>query len=150
MAGNASPGDLGSFDTLREIVARLRRECPWDREQTHFSLRANLLEECYEALEALDQQDPGKLRLELGDLLMQVLLHARIAEDGGDFTLEEVIRGIATKLVHRHPHVFGGKKALDKEGVLYQWDRLKAGEGGGAPLGKGPPRLPPLCPGREK
>ncbi len=149
MVGNASPGDLGSFDALKEIVARLRRECPWDREQTHFSLRANLLEECYEALEALDQQDPGKLRLELGDLLMQVLLHARIAEDGGDFTLEEVIRGIATKLVHRHPHVFGEKKALDKEGVLDQWDRLKAGEGGGSLLENVPPSLPALAYGQE-
>src|SRR3972149_3094292 len=112
MAGNASPGDPGGFYGLKENGGPLPRGGPWDREQTHFSLRANLLEECYEALEALDQEDPGKLRLELGDLLMQVLLHARIAEDVGEFTLEEVIKGIATKLVHRHPHVFGEKSAL--------------------------------------
>jgi len=141
--------DLGSFDTFREIVARLRRECPWDREQTHSSLKANLLEECYEALEALDEGDPGKLRLELGDMLMQVVLHARIAEDSGEFTMEEVIRGIAEKLIHRHPHVFGEKKALDREGVLDQWDRLKAGEGAGSLLDNVPPSLPALAYGQE-
>ena len=141
--------DLGSFDTFREIVARLRRECPWDRAQTHVSLKANLLEECYEALEALDEGDPGKLRLELGDLLMQVVLHARIAEDSGEFTMEEVIRGIAEKLIHRHPQVFAGEKAPDKEGLLDQWDRLKAGEGGGSLLDSVPPGLPALAYGQE-
>jgi len=141
--------DLGSFDAFREIVARLRRECPWDRAQTHSSLKANLLEECYEALEALDEGDPAKLRLELGDLLMQVVLHARIAEDSGEFTMEEVISGIAEKLIHRHPHVFAGEKAPDKEGLLDQWDRLKAGEGGGSLLDSVPPSLPALAYGQE-
>jgi tetrapyrrole methylase family protein/MazG family protein len=142
-------GNLSSFDNLNDIIARLRRECPWDREQTHSSLCANLLEECYEALEALDEGDAAKLRLELGDLLMQVLLHARIAEDAGEFTLDDVIRGISAKLIHRHPHVFGGKKAQDREGILDQWDRLKSEERGGSLLDSVPPSLPALAYGQE-
>ena len=124
---------------LLELVAvmdRLRRECPWDREQTHRSLARYLLEETYETLEAIDSDseglDPAHLREELGDLLLQVYFHARIAsergpEDGG-FDIEDVAGGIVDKLVHRHPHVFAGLEVTDAEEVDRNWERLKAAE----------------------
>ena len=103
------PEDLSKFDTLVAIIARLRSPdgCPWDREQTHQSLRINLLSECYEVLEALDSDDPSKLCEELGDLLLQIVLHAQIAADSGEFKVGDVIESISSKIIHRHPHVFG-------------------------------------------
>lgn len=123
---------LGQFDTLVAIMARLRASdgCPWDREQTHASIREDLLEECYETLEALDEGDRKKLCEELGDLLMQVVFHARIATEAGEFKLEDVIRSINTKLIHRHPHVFGFRKVKDAHEVLLNWEDLKKKERG--------------------
>ncbi|MBN1176126.1 MAG: nucleoside triphosphate pyrophosphohydrolase [Dehalococcoidales bacterium] len=124
------PQDLSKFDSLVEIIARLRAPdgCPWDREQTHRSLRSHLLSECYEVLEALDGGDPDKLCEELGDLLLQIMLHAQIGRDGGEFEIRDVIRGIATKIVRRHPHVFGTEKAASAEEVTHIWEEQKKGE----------------------
>ncbi len=124
------PEKLNQFETLVDIIARLRGPggCPWDREQTHASLREALLEECYEVLDALDEGDSGRLGEELGDLLMQVVFHAQIAAESGDFELGDVIRSINTKLVYRHPHVFGSAKAKDSAEVLLNWEVLKKEE----------------------
>jgi tetrapyrrole methylase family protein/MazG family protein len=126
----SSPKDLSRFSALVDIIARLRAPdgCPWDRKQTHASLRANLLAECYEVLEALDEGDSTKLRDELGDLLMQIVLHAQIASEAGEFGLGEVVSNINTKLIHRHPHVFGSKKVKDAEEVALNWEELKGEE----------------------
>ena len=126
------PEDLNQFDTLVNIIAKLRSPdgCPWDREQTHSSLRQSLLEECYEVLEALDEGDSEKLSYELGDLLMQVVLHAQIATEAGEFELGDVIKSINTKLINRHPHVFGAVKAKDAKEVMHSWEALKKGERG--------------------
>ena len=111
---------------------RLRRECPWDREQTHASLTRYLLEETHEVLEALESGDPDQVREELGDLLMQVYFHARIAQetprDEGGFDIDDVARGIVDKLVRRHPHVFAGLEVADAAEVERNWTALKAGE----------------------
>jgi tetrapyrrole methylase family protein/MazG family protein len=126
------PQDLSKFDALVAIIARLRAPdgCPWDRQQTHASLRENLLAECYEVLEALDEGDSGKLCDELGDLLMQVLLHAQISAEAGEFELGDVVRGINAKLIHRHPHIFGSVKVRDAEEVALNWEALKREERG--------------------
>ena len=97
------------FEGFQELIAHLRAPdgCPWDREQTHQSLRTNLMEETYEALSAIDEDDPDAMREEFGDLLLQIVLQTQIAAEYGEFTMAEVIQGIHTKLVRRHPHVFG-------------------------------------------
>ena len=125
-----SDQDLSSFDTLKSIISRLRGPdgCPWDRKQTHTSLRATLLDECYEVLEALDEGDSGGLCDELGDLLMQIVFHARIATEAGEFEMCDVISGINAKLIHRHPHVFGSEKVKDAEEVALNWEVLKQEE----------------------
>lgn len=122
--------DLSSFSTLLQIIARLRSKdgCPWDKEQTHASLKPNLLEECYEALEALDEGKAPKLSEELGDLLMQIVLHSQIARESGEFTIADVVRSINTKLIHRHPHIFGNLKAKDAQEVAARWEVLKQEE----------------------
>ena len=122
--------DPGSFENLEQIIARLRAPdgCPWDREQTHASLKPFLIEEAYEVLQALDDEDSEKLCEEMGDLLLQILLHARIAGEEGDFDMSDVIRGIATKLVRRHPHVFGQSTAGNAEEVALEWENLQQGE----------------------
>ncbi len=114
---------------LVTVMDRLRRDCPWDREQTHRSLATYLLEETYETLEAIDTGDTGHLREELGDLLLQVLFHARIAAERADgFTIDDVAAGIVDKLVYRHPHVFAGLDVADAEEVHRNWEALKAAE----------------------
>ena len=124
------PENLSHFSALVDIIARLRAPdgCPWDRKQTHASLRENLLAECYEVLEALDEGDSVKLRDELGDLLMQIVLQAQIATEAGEFKLGDVIENINTKLIHRHPHVFGSKKVKNAEEVTHNWEVLKKEE----------------------
>ncbi len=113
---------------LNEVMARLRVECPWDREQTHSSLLTHLVEETCEVVDAVESGTDDDLREELGDLLLQVYFHARIAEDEGRFTIDDVARGIADKLIHRHPHVFGdGEIPEDLRGV---WERRKRQEKG--------------------
>src|SRR5687768_10014161 len=118
--------------TLREVMARLRAPepdgCPWDREQTHESLRRYLLEETYEALDALDTGDFSALQEELGDLLLQIVFHAQIADEAGRFNLGDVCAGINHKLIRRHPHVFGDLKERDAEVVLRNWEQLKREE----------------------
>ena len=118
------------FNTLVDVIDRLRAPdgCPWDRAQTHLSVRDSLLEECYEVLEAIDSADMPELKTELGDLLMQVVFHARIAAENGDFTISDVIEGIVTKLIRRHPHVFGDKEAKDAAAVLRHWEDIKKSE----------------------
>jgi len=124
------PEDLRKFDSLVAVIARLRGPdgCPWDKEQTHASLRIHLLSECYEVLEALDGNDPDKLCEELGDLLLQIVLHAQIAADNGKFEIGDVIKGINTKIIHRHPHVFGDGQAATAEEVMHNWEALKQEE----------------------
>lgn len=126
--------DLERLAELVAVVHRLRSPggCPWDREQTHRTLRATMLEEAYEVLEAIDLASTPKLRDELGDVLLQVLMQAEIAEEGGDFTLGNVADAVREKLVRRHPHVFGATKVSGSEEVLRNWDALKAAEYGRA------------------
>lgn len=118
------------FSTLADIIAHLRSPdgCPWDRQQTHESLRESLMEECYEALEAIDANDPAKLSSELGDLLLQVLLHSQIAAEAGQFTLVDVIEGLNRKLIRRHPHVFGSSPEKTAGEVLVKWEEIKKNE----------------------
>jgi len=120
----------GGLPALQETIARLRAPdgCPWDREQTHQSLRANLLEETYEVLATLDAEDEDKLCEELGDLLMQIAMHAQIATEEGAFRFADVIGRIDAKLRRRHPHVFGDLEVSDSADVLRHWEAIKAGE----------------------
>jgi tetrapyrrole methylase family protein/MazG family protein len=119
-----------SFETFQEIIAALRAPdgCPWDREQTHQTLRTNLLEETYEALSALDADDPPQMREEFGDLLLQITLHAQIANEYGEFNISQVFKNIYDKIIRRHPHVFGDWKVEGVENVLQNWEKLKAAE----------------------
>jgi tetrapyrrole methylase family protein/MazG family protein len=119
-----------SLQSFQEVIAHLRAPdgCPWDREQTHQTLRPNLLEETFELLEALDRDDPQGMREEFGDLLLQIVLHAQIASEYGEFTMAEVIHGIHNKIISRHPHVFGEVKVESVGQVIENWERLKAAE----------------------
>ena len=119
--------DAYGVDDLRKIIELLRSPdgCPWDRVQTHASIRANLLEEAYEAADAIDQGDGAALCEELGDVLLQVVFHARMAEEAGGFDLDQVADGVCKKLVLRHPHVFGDVEADTPEQVLTNWDQIK-------------------------
>ncbi len=118
------------FAELVQIMARLRGEggCPWDREQTHESIKPYLIEETYEVLEAIDDQDPAKLREELGDLILQVVFHAQMAEEAGVFSIADVLATISDKLRRRHPHVFGDVKAETAQEVLFNWEQIKQAE----------------------
>lgn len=120
------------IDRLQEIVARLRAPdgCPWDREQTHQSLRSALIEETYEVVDAINRSDDANLREELGDLLLHVIFHSQLAEERGVFDFEQVAGDICEKLVRRHPHVFGDQLASDTEEVLKQWEQIKRAEKG--------------------
>lgn len=140
-----------AFARFVDVVRRLRGEggCPWDREQTHRSLKPYFIEETYEAVEAIDQGAPDKLREELGDVLLQIVLHAVIAEEEGAFTTTDVVDGIIEKMIRRHPHVFAGVKVADSDEVLRRWERIKGREKGAveaaATLTAGIPReLPSL------
>lgn len=119
-----------NLEELIDVVAKLRAPdgCPWDREQTHTSLRPNMLEEAYEAVDAIDENDMTHLREELGDVLLQVLLHTQIASESNEFTLDDVAKELKEKLIHRHPHVFGTAKINNADDVLKTWDKLKSEE----------------------
>lgn len=141
--------ELRGVDQLLEIVAKLRGPggCPWDREQTHASLRAGLLEEAYEVVAAIDAQDDANLREELGDLLLQSVFHAQLATEAGRFTFDDVAREIAAKLVRRHPHVFGDASCANSAEVLQRWDEIKRAEKdapAASVLDGGPTGLPAL------
>jgi len=123
---------MDGFDELVRVMARLRAPdgCPWDREQTHSSLRPYLLEEVYEALEAIDAEDWPRLCDELGDVLLQVVFHAQLAAERGDFNINDVAAAIVTKLKRRHPHVFGDTTVADSDEVVDRWEQLKREETG--------------------
>ena len=136
------------FDTLTGVISHLRSPegCPWDRDQTHQSIKNYLLEECYEALEALDEGEPHKLRDELGDLLLQVMLHSQIAAEADEFTIDDVVTGLTDKLVRRHPHVFGDDDASTAGEVESNWETNKKRErGGGSVLDGVPKQMPALA-----
>ena len=122
----------GDFGTLSSVVALLRSPdgCPWDREQTHESIRHNLLEESYEAVDALDAADASSFVGELGDVLLQVVMHAQFAREAGEFTIEDVINEVSDKLIRRHPHVFGEVTLSTADGVLANWEKIKLQERG--------------------
>ena len=119
-----------TFDDLVSVVVVLRSEngCPWDREQDHRSIRNDFIEETYEVIEAIDTSDPVLLREELGDVLLQVVFHARIEEEEGRFTIDDVANDICKKLIHRHPHVFGDVSADNSAQVLQNWEAIKSDE----------------------
>ena len=119
-----------NLDKLIEIVKKLRSPegCQWDRMQTHKSLRPNMLEEAYEAVDAIDDDDMEHLKEELGDVLLQVVLHAQIATDENSFTIEDVAKTLSDKLIHRHPHVFGNVKVNSTQEIIDNWDKLKKEE----------------------
>jgi len=125
---------LNTFDDLVSLVERLRAPggCPWDRKQTHRSLKGALLEEACEVIVEIEQGNAAGLRDELGDLLLHVVFHAQIAQENGEFTLSQVVEGIVEKLVRRHPHVFGDETAQTPEEVKQTWERVKEAEGKGA------------------
>ncbi len=133
-----------SFDRFVAITKRLRKECPWDREQTHQSIRHSLIEEAYEVVEAIDNSDLGELRKELGDLLLHVVFHSNIAEEEKEFTLDEVINSITDKLIFRHPHIFGDTKVEGAHEVKQNWERLKMQEGRTSVMEGVPKELPAL------
>jgi tetrapyrrole methylase family protein/MazG family protein len=123
-------GPATSFEAFQEVIAHLRAPegCPWDKEQTHLSLRRYLLEESYETLQALDAEDYQAMCEEFGDLLLQIVLHAQIATESGEFSMNDVLRTVNEKIVRRHPHVFGEENMKDSNAVLQNWERLKAEE----------------------
>lgn len=143
-----------SLNSLAEIVAHLRAPegCPWDREQTHQSLRANFLEEAYEVLETLDEDDMPHLREELGDLLLHVLLQTQIASESGEFSLSDVIAQISEKLVRRHPHVFGDVKVAPRgtAEIIANWERIKQAERNGNDQAVSIPRVLPALARAQK
>ena len=122
--------DLSSIEALREVMAHLRAPdgCPWDKVQTHESIAANMLEEAAELIDAIEQKDDTEMQEELGDVLMQVVFHAQMAQERDAFTFEDVVRGITEKLIRRHPHVFATAKVNNVEGVWDQWEKIKRAE----------------------
>lgn len=151
-----SLGEGTSIEAFAGIVAHLRAPdgCPWDRAQTHQTLRKHLLEEAYETLSAMDAGDTRAMREEFGDLLLQILLNAQIASEAGDFTLTDVVKQVYDKIVRRHPHVFGDVKLDGVDGVLANWEKLKEKERGGKKEDKGildgvPVSLPALSQAQE-
>ena len=149
-------GEGTSFESFVEITAHLRAPngCPWDREQTHETLRKHLLEESYEAISAIDSGNFLDMREEFGDLLLQVVLQSQIANEEGQFNINQVVQGIYSKIVRRHPHVFGDVELADVDGVLANWEKLKEKERGKKKDGKGfldgvPLALPALSQAQE-
>jgi XTP/dITP diphosphohydrolase len=128
MTGESAPGDESALIELVEIMARLRAECGWKAAQTHRTLAKHLLEETYETLEAIESGDPEHLREELGDVLLQVYLHAAIAAQAGDFDIEDVAQGLKEKMLRRNPHVFGDVEETDPARINETWESVKASE----------------------
>lgn len=121
------------LDPLVAVMERLLGEggCPWDREQDHLSLRQYLIEECYEVIEAIEENNMHKLCEELGDLLLQIVFHSCLAQERGDFTIGDVVAGVTAKMIRRHPHVFGNVAVRDSDEVLVNWQQIKERERGG-------------------
>lgn len=133
------------FQNLYEVMKKLRIECPWDREQTHDSIKGATLEETYEAIEAIDLKDYEELKSELGDLLLHIVFHSAIAEDNKTFTTENVIDSITEKLIRRHPHVFGDVTVKDTKEVVKNWEEIKLSEGRNSIIDGVPKLLPGLA-----
>ncbi len=133
------------FQKLYEIMRKLREECPWDKEQTHDSIKAATLEETYEMIEAIDQKDYQELKAELGDLLLHIVFHSAIGEDNKTFNTEQVIDSITEKLIRRHPHVFGDVEVKDTKEILKNWEEIKLAEGRDSVLEGVPKQLPGLA-----
>ena len=142
---------MSAFDDLVGVMRMLRSEegCPWDREQSHGSLKPYIVEETYEVLDAIDRGDDEELREELGDLLLQIVFHAQIASEDGRFTIEDVARSIVQKLKRRHPHVFGDVQVENSQQVLKNWEEIKRGEGKSSVLDGVPRGLPALLKARR-
>ncbi len=135
-----------SFEDLVEIMMTLRgpEGCPWDREQTHTSIKRHLIEECYEVIDAIDRGEPKYLAEELGDVLLQVVFHSEIARQEGDFDISDVLEGIVKKLLGRHPHIFGDEEAKTADEVIVHWEDAKLREGKAKVLEGIPRSLPAL------
>lgn len=133
-----------TFDDFVKLVAILRKECPWDRKQTHHSIKDNLIEETYEVIDAIDQENFDELKKELGDILLHVLFHSRIAEENSEFSLSEVIYSISEKLIRRHPHVFEDTVVKNDQEVANNWESIKLREGKSSILDGIPEQLPAL------
>jgi len=119
---------MKEFDRLVEVVATLRKKCPWDRAQTHKTLKPYMIEEVNEAIEAIDHGNHKHLAEELGDMLLHIVMHAEMGKEEGHFTIEKIIQGITKKMIRRHPHVFGKGKAKTIKGVLRRWKQIKSEE----------------------
>lgn len=132
------------FDDLVEIVNILRKECPWDRKQTHQSIKDNLIEEAYEAVEAIDRENFEELKKELGDLLLHVVFHSKMATETQQFDIQDVVLSIQEKLIRRHPHVFGDTEVENEEQVARNWEEIKKEEGKQSVLDGIPEHLPAL------
>jgi XTP/dITP diphosphohydrolase len=132
------------FEDFVKIIKILRKECPWDRKQTHESLKGDLIEEAYETVDAIDRQDADALKKELGDLLLHVVFHSQIAFEDDEFTIDDVIQSIQEKMIFRHPHVFGDTIVEGKEQVVENWETLKMQEGRDSMLSGIPDHLPAL------
>ncbi len=132
-----------AFDEFVATISRLRTPdgCPWDREQTHLSIAPNMVEEAYEAVDAIEAEDIPHLREELGDVLLQVVLQSQIASDEGEFTIDDVCQDINAKMIRRHPHVFGDAAAGSANEVITLWDKIKLQEKDAQPEAEGPERL---------
>lgn len=133
-----------NFEDLVELVKILRKECPWDRKQTHHSIKDNLIEEAYEAIEALDHNDFKEFEKELGDLLLHVVFHSRIASETDSFNIGDVIHTLMEKLIRRHPHVFGETEVKGEKQVSENWENIKLKEGKKSTLDGLPAHLPAL------
>ena len=132
------------FSEYVAVVRRLRKECPWDREQTHQSIRHSLIEEAYEVVESIDHKNMQDLKLELGDLLLHVVLHSIMSEEASDFTLDDVLTESSAKMIRRHPHVFGDAKAGTSREVLVNWEKSKLKEGRKSLMEGVPRKMPSL------
>lgn len=137
-------GTEDRFQKFVNIVRRLRNECPWDREQTHTTIRHSLIEETYEAIEAIDNNDMNELKHELGDLLLHIVLHAIMAEEENSFTMDDIIKAISEKMIRRHPHVFGHVVVANSHQVKRNWEHIKMTEGRISVLDGLPKKMPAL------
>ncbi|MEX1062981.1 MAG: nucleoside triphosphate pyrophosphohydrolase [Balneolaceae bacterium] len=137
-----------NFDNFVKLVEQIRINCPWDRKQTHHTIKDHLIEEAYEVIDAIDRENPEDLKNELGDLLLHVVFHSQIASEKPAFSIENVIGAVSEKLVRRHPHVFAGVKATEKQ-VAGNWEAVKLEEGKKSTLDGLPPRLPALIRARR-
>jgi len=135
---------MKEFDRLVEIMEMVRKYCPWDKKQNHLSLMQYLLEETYEVIESIEEENDENLKEELGDLLIQIIFHCIIANERKKFDIKEVITGISDKLIRRHPHVFDNLKVSDESEVLHNWEKIKLSEGKTSALQGVPKSLPAL------